>query len=210
MSENFSQWEKRVDEWQNLYGVEKLDKKERRLFYSILEKGINCPRSSGMGRLFDAVSALLGFTSSVSFEGEAAMELEFLASAAVGSETQYIYDNNIYKDENPFAIHNGMIDTRALIEQITKQIHSTDPSSIALKFHSQLAHLILEFAKKIKLPKVALSGGVFQNALLSSFVIDLLKRNSFQTYWHQKVPANDGGVSLGQIVYGNAYLRENR
>lgn len=206
MSHNFSEWEKKVNLWQNFYRVEQLNASGKKLFYSILEKEINTPRATGMGRLFDAVSALLGFTRPVSFEGEAAMELEFLAASEVNSLKKRINQERDYI----FQIQNTEINYYEIIEKVLNELSSMNRSKVALKFHHALVYLILGYAQQSGLSKVALSGGVFQNIILLENTVRLLKKNGFSPYWHQKVPPNDAGIALGQIIHGNQYLKNLR
>ncbi|MCP4650805.1 MAG: carbamoyltransferase HypF [PVC group bacterium] len=155
----------------------------------VLEKKINSPVTSSMGRLFDAVSSLLGIRNIIQFEGQAAMELEF---AIKDASTEDIFSIDI-KD--------GIIDGHLVLKEILGDIEkSVNTKIIAAKFHNTLAQIIVEVAKEAKIEKVVLSGGCFQNKYLTEHAIDRLRKAGFKPYWHQRVPPNDGGISLGQII----------
>jgi len=162
---------------------------------TILEKNINCPFTSSMGRLFDAVSSLIGVKNYSSFEGQAAMELEFTAHSVSDENKCYNFDinkkNNIYE-----------IDFIPLIRDIISDIkNNISANVISKKFHNTLSEIILDIARKVEINNIALSGGCFQNSLLLETTIKKLKENGFKPYWQKRVPINDGGISLGQIMY---------
>jgi hydrogenase maturation protein HypF len=151
---------------------------------------INSPESSGAGRLFDAVSALLGLCSIASFDSEAPMRLESVADCRTDSYYPFrIEDTVIFADT-----------FSALIEDRRKQKISV----ISAKFHNTIAHIILEAAERIRaeycLNKVMLSGGVFQNKFLVEKATRLLNDRKFEVFMNQMVPSNDGGISLGQLA----------
>jgi hydrogenase maturation protein HypF len=162
----------------------------------MIEKKINTPWTSSMGRLFDAISSLLSIRDEVHYEGQAAIELEMMADSDVEEE----YLSHLLKEERPMVIDptemvRGMV--RDLIEGVSK-------SEISGKFHRTIARLIIETCEVIRsnegLNRVVLSGGVFQNISLLSLVTKGLKRSGFEAYTHHLVPTNDGGISLGQAV----------
>ena len=166
---------------------------ELSLLLQMLKKQVNCPLTSSVGRLFDALAALLNLRQQINYEGQAAMMLEYLADPA---ETGH-YD---------FILTPGdiiMIDWIPLFEQILKQIsNQVKPSLISMRFHNTLARIILELARFLQIEKVVLSGGCFQNAILLEKSVKLLQENGFRPYWHQRIPPNDGGIALGQIAIG--------
>jgi hydrogenase maturation protein HypF len=155
-----------------------------------LTKNINSPLSSGAGRLFDAVSAILGLCIESRFDSEAPMRLE----SAISDETDDYY---------PFRVDDTIVFTDT-IKAIIKDMKKLSASVISAKFHNTIAHIILEVSKQIRketsMNKVFLSGGVFQNKYLLEKSLYLLNRNRFKTYTNHFVPANDGGISLGQLV----------
>ena len=167
-----------------------------------IEKKINTPWTSSMGRLFDAISSLLSIRDKVQYEGQAAIELEMIADHGVEEE----YPLHIHKDEIPM-----VIDPTEMIRGIVRNLIDRLPSSkISGKFHRTIGHLIVETCEMIrskqKLNRVVLSGGVFQNIFLLTLVTEGLKRSGFNVYTHHLVPTNDGGISLGQAVIGHMRL----
>ncbi len=157
----------------------------------MIDRKVNCPLTSGAGRLFDAVAALLDLCMVASFQAEGPMRLESLA------------DKN-YLESYPFEVSqtirlDGII--RGVVEDLTK---GADNAIIASKFHNTIISIIFETVKDIRekegLNTVVLSGGVFQNKYLLEGTITLLKANKFDVYTHETVPTNDGGVSLGQLA----------
>ena len=148
-------------------------------------------RTSSCGRLFDAVAALTGVCRESSFEGEAAMLLE---AAAVQASEGY-----------PFVIEDGVVDTRPMIRRIAEQYGAgVERGVIAGAFHRTLAEIMkavcLRLRDQTRLNSVCLSGGTFQNATLLSYALPLLRGAGFEVFQHSRVPANDGGLSLGQAV----------
>jgi hydrogenase maturation protein HypF len=151
---------------------------------------LNSPETSGAGRLFDAVSAILGLCPLTTFDSEAPMRLE----SVIDDVTNEYY---------PFSATGTVVfaDTiHAILEDLPKQ----KISFISAKFHNTVAQVILEVSKQIRkdtsLKKVVLSGGVFQNKYLLEKSSYLLSRNGFKVFTNHLVPANDGGISLGQLV----------
>lgn len=187
-------------EWEaDLPPVEALCEEDRTLLRTQLEHRINTPLTSSMGRLFDAVSALLGIRNRITYEGQAAIELENLADEN---------ENALYT----FAITDDEIDPAPLWEAILLDWRrGVSPAMIAGRFHNAIANLILEAVQNIRNASganvVALSGGVWQNTLLLKKTIPLLQKNSFEVLLHQRVPTNDGGIALGQALIAAAYLQ---
>ncbi len=189
------------DLWQQTDLSAGFAKNEIPILRQILEKQVNAPLTSSAGRLFDAVAALLGLRDRITFEGQAAMDLEF----AVRSETSEAYAFNI-KDSSPL-----IVDWEpGIIELITDHQNNARIGVIAAKFHNMLVEIIVAVARKIGEPKVVLSGGCFQNRYLTERAIDRLSAENFRPYWHQRIPPNDGGIAPGQIVAANwASARES-
>lgn len=156
----------------------------------MLREGVNSPPTSSMGRLFDAVAALLGLCEKARFEGQAAMELEF---ALDGVETDEAYQ---------FAIGDSLVlDWQPVIEGILSDKKAARPiPEISAKFHNALVSAIIEVAGRTSQTQVALSGGCFQNRYLTERAVKHLEREGFCPYWHQRVPPNDGGIALGQVM----------
>jgi len=158
---------------------------------------INSPLCSSTGRLFDAVSAILGVRTIVNYEGQAAMELEQIAEEGEHGEYSFeILDENGSITVNPDPI------IEAIVEDLKRK---ESPATISARFHNSIVRVISRMAKMMRqdngLSHVFLSGGVFQNTLLLGKAWDILKEDGFKVYVHQKVPSNDGGISLGQAFY---------
>jgi hydrogenase maturation protein HypF len=157
----------------------------------MLARGLHSPLTSSAGRLFDAVASILGLRQALTFEGQAAMELEFVMQENV-HET---YPFRII-DDSPF-----IVDWAPIILQILIDLErDVSPGYISAKFHDTLVELILAVAQKIGEPKVLLTGGCFQNRYLVERSVQRLSEVGFTPYWHQRVPPNDGGIALGQVV----------
>ncbi len=152
----------------------------------MLERGINAPLTSSVGRLFDAVSSMAGVARESRFEGQAAMLLE---RAIGGLETDEAYP---LPEDGDWA---------ALVTAVRADVASGTPRGvIAARFHNALAGWIVAVACRVGATQVALSGGVFQNGYLVERAAGLLEARGFTVYTHQRVPANDGGIALGQAV----------
>ncbi len=167
-----------------------LGKEKLSAIREMLEKNINTPLSSGAGRLFDAVSAITGLCSSSTFDSEAPMRLE----SVIREETDDFYP---YSAGKPVLFD----DT---IKEIVRDIHLKPVSLISAKFHNTIARVILDVSRQIRIEtsinRIILSGGVFQNKYLLEKSLYLLGSDKFETFTHHFVPANDGGISLGQLV----------
>jgi len=170
---------------------------------SFARAGVNAPMTSSAGRLFDAVSALLGIRDVVTYEGQAAIELEYAADPAeTGSYRVPVTDETLAR-----------VQVSSLIRGITEDlVRGTSVPVIAGRFHNALAGVVLEVCRRLReqhgLSTVALSGGVFQNALLLSRCLEGLEAEDFLVLTHRQVPPNDGGISLGQAAVAAALLHE--
>jgi hydrogenase maturation protein HypF len=169
-----------------------------------IERKINSPLSSSMGRLFDAVSALLGIRGEIDYEGQAAVELEMAAYEEDYVHAQEGYPYRIVEDEGIRVVH-----LRDLLSAVVEDLHQgISKGRISVKFHNTIARMINEMCHLIAdetpmVSGVALSGGVFQNRLLLRKTVSLLESSGFQVFTHRQVPCNDGGISLGQAVIAN-------
>lgn len=175
------------------------------IMLKMIRSGLNSPLTSSAGRLFDAVSSLLGLKDFATFEAEAAIRLETIAD----TEAAGLYEFKI-SDASP-----RVIDLRPLIRGIVDDVNSgVAPEVISGRFHNTIAGMIAAVCKMIKaetgINDIALSGGVFQNALLSELTEKRLREEGFDVYTHSVVPANDGGVSLGQAVIAAGTLKGAR
>ena len=158
-----------------------------------LTRNLNSPWCSSVGRLFDAVAALVGWRQRTQFEGQAAMELEF---ALEGIRTAAAYELPIANQQSPMTLDWSLM-IPALGEDLQRGVSIGE---ISAKFHNGLAEAIVQVARRVNHPRVALSGGCFQNRYLTERAVTRLRAEGFQPYWHQRVPPNDGGIALGQIV----------
>ncbi|MBM2816135.1 MAG: Hydrogenase maturation protein HypF [Ignavibacteria bacterium] len=167
------------------------DKKELTILKHMLEHKSNTPMTSSIGSLFDAVAVLLGLKTQSSFEGQAAMALEFAANPAI-------------TDFYNYSVNKGsilVIDWEKIIREIIDDIRYKIPtSSIAAKFHNTLVLIIESLAGYFFQNKVILSGGCFQNVLLTEKTIETLEAKHIIVYRHQLVPPNDSGIALGQVA----------
>jgi len=166
-----------------------------------LKRKINSPLTSSAGRLFDAVSALVGVRGEIDYEAQAAIELEMLAPDKIDKAGAY-----------PFSIEveGGMrvVKLKELLAGVVGDVRNKVPTpEISLKFHRTMANITVEMCKLIAedsgIKRVGLSGGVFQNRLLLKLAVAALRREGFEVLSHRLVPANDGGISLGQAVVAN-------
>ncbi len=171
--------------------------RDRQIYLKMLERGINSPLTSSCGRLFDAVSAMLGVRSRISYEGQAAIELEALAEEG-DTDTVYPYDIASTAD--------GLVlDMRLMLQGVVVDLEGTEPRSVIARcFHNTIARATTDLCEKIRAAsgnnRVVLSGGSFQNKLLTEGIFSGLVDKGFEVFTHRLVPPNDGGLALGQAV----------
>ncbi|MFC1594263.1 hypothetical protein ACFL38_02945 [Candidatus Omnitrophota bacterium] len=190
----------------NIDFVKRLDKKKGRLITQMIEKDINCPLTSSMGRLFDAVSALIGIRGVVAYEAQAAIELEKKAQKSKQSK-QKAYPYTIQHCDSL------VIDPQPLFKAVIKDLQArVTQEDIAWKFHYTIASIIrdvsMSLRKRSALKKVVLSGGVFQNNLLKQLVRPLLVQEGFSVYIHRDIPTSDAGISIGQAMIAHSRARK--
>jgi hydrogenase maturation protein HypF len=176
-----------------------LDDTEIEIIKRQVDQGLNTPLTSSCGRLFDAVSALLGVRQQVEYEGQAAIELEVAADGIEANET---YPFRLEKSEGVTLIRiKGLFS--AIIEDIRQGVQI---GVISAKFHNTISRIVIRLCHDISeetgLKQAALSGGVFQNRRLLNLVVDGLKKENMIPLLHSQVPCNDGCISLGQAVAG--------
>jgi len=184
--------------------VRNLDMNKWDILEKMMKVKINSPLTSGVGRLFDAVSSLIGLRNGANYEGQAAVELEMVA------------DNSCMDRYNFSIVNRGeiiIIEYDEVIRGIVSDIkRGLGIPIISAKFHNGIASVVREVCEiirdKTQLKKVALSGGVFQNIFLLERTFQLLTERGFTVYTHSRVPTNDGGLCLGQAVIANARLGE--
>jgi len=181
--------------------LKKQNKRRSDLLIQVIEKRINSPLTSSIGRLFDAVSAIIGVCGVAKYEGQAAIELEKAIRCQVpsvrcqgGYNFKYINKNGVIE-----------IDWSPVIRGIVKYLQDKkSKAEISLGFHNAVCRMIEDVCellrKKYKINKICLSGGVFQNRFLVSHVKPILEKAGFELYLHDKVPAHDGGIALGQAA----------
>ena len=166
----------------------------------MLQKHVNAPRTSSVGRLFDGVASIIGLRQRNSFEGQAAMEMEF-ALAGQASEQTYRCELSPSEGEGEAQPH-MWVDWSRMIRDVWNDARKNTPIPvISKKFHNALVEAILDVATKAGVKRVVLSGGCYQNKYLTERSVKRLQAAGFQAYWHQRVPPNDGGISLGQISF---------
>jgi hydrogenase maturation protein HypF len=171
-----------------------------------LDRGLNAPVTTSAGRLFDAIASLTGLRQRTSFEGQAAMDLEFAATA----DGAAVYPFDITRAGARFTLGSWqapplVVDWAPMIRAIVADLQGGVPAAvIASRAHHTLADVIVAAAIAIGEPAVVLTGGCFQNRRLIERTVIALRDAGFRPYWHQRIPPNDGGIALGQIA---AYLR---
>jgi hydrogenase maturation protein HypF len=175
--------------------IAETDEREGASLVFQLKNRVNAPLTSSAGRMFDVAAALAGLRLEAQYDGQAACELE---AAAAG--TSAYYDFILDKSGDPW-----VIDTRPLFRQMLADVQSgVDAGMIAGKFHESMARVIVSTCKELStrtgIERVALSGGVFQNGLLTPRVLEGLKSTGLRPFIHRRVPTNDGGISLGQAI----------
>lgn len=174
---------------------EKFNKTEWQVYAKILAKN-NPLKTSSVGRIFDAVASLLGILDKQTFEGEAAMQLEALASG-------YFKKHGLDFSESYFTEYSDdfRIPTMTLLTNLLLDLKKEKPKDfIAAKFHFSLVQIIKSVAKNSAIKKLAFSGGVFQNSLLVDLIIHHLKPD-YELFFHQQLSANDENISFGQLVF---------
>ncbi len=184
--------------------VENLDRCAAGALRKMTQTEINSPETSSMGRLFDALASLLGLRNTVNYEGQAAIELESLADARIDSSYEFGIDSDT-----------GIIKADAVIRRAVEDLLAGVPSpEVSAKFHLGVVNLIASVARNVRdarrLNRVALSGGVFQNMLLLESACRALRADGFEVFTHNRVPPNDGGISLGQAAIANARFLSGR
>jgi len=179
--------------------LEQTDPQKLKIILEMILKGVNSPQTSSLGRLFDGVAAITGIRRRVNFEGQAAMELEMLAAGDAHS----IYDFEGATGD-AFAILPAPI-IRGVVRDVQNGLSTAE---IGAKFHKTMVVLFAEVCTFVRneseLNRVVLSGGCFQNAILLAGLIKELESRNFKVFAHRQVPANDGGIALGQAMIAAA------
>ena len=195
--------------------LDSLDEQTRSVTATMIERGINSPHTSSMGRLFDAAAAILGICDKATYEGEPAIELEAAAWRALSSEsacpTGNIAGFSVTESSRPDACH--VLNSRSLIEALLEGIRTGVPAGrLALDFHIAIARSSARIAREICARKgidtVALSGGVFMNRLLLQLLTRKLKDAGLTVLIPQTVPVNDGCIAYGQAAVARTRLTQ--
>lgn len=191
--------------------LDSLDEQTRSVTATMIERGINSPRTSSMGRLFDVAAAILGICGQATYEGEPAIELEAAAWRALGGKTVRLDGNHAgvftSADDSP------ILDPQPLIEALLNGIEAGAPADrLALEFHIAITHATTRLASEIcareGLDTVALSGGVFMNRLLLQLLTHDLKDAGLAVLVPHSVPVNDGCIAYGQAAIARALLAQ--
>ena len=203
----------REQAWKMLEKLGLCSEQESKVQFTMADRKLNAVVSTSVGRLFDAVSAILGFRRQSSFEGEASMALEFAAEAYEQYNLQKQKGNQdhlLYREDGRL-----ILNTQMLVQKITEaKLQGADSGRLAYLFHQTLAEQItaacMEARNVSGRQKVALSGGVFQNRLLLRLTEERLMEEGFEVLRHRMVPPNDGGIAIGQAAYGLQQLQNGR
>ncbi len=181
-----------------IQALQEVPAKDRKLLGQMIEKRLNAPLTSSVGRLFDAVAAMIGLRNRVSYEGQAALELEMLIEDNGAGEAGYSF--TLVESAGSL-----QIDTAPLIRSVVSDLQAEVPvAQISARFHNGMAQMIVDLCQRIAVDRgrlpVALSGGVFQNRYLAERAAKLLRQAEFEVLLHRQVPPNDGGLALGQAA----------
>jgi len=183
---------------------------EKDIVLGLLKTGFNSPMTSSCGRLFDGVAAIVGVRNHVNYEGQAAVEFEQYISQKSSfrkDKSDIAYDFYLMNNSEGF-----IIEWESMIKQAVEDVKNrVSLSYISIKFHNGLAKILCEAVERSRemteINEVVLSGGVFMNIYLLTRLHNLLENSGFTVYTHRQVPANDGGIALGQAVIASAKRR---
>ncbi|MGL4618694.1 carbamoyltransferase HypF [Chroococcidiopsis sp.] len=190
-------------EMQHLAPVQAFSDRNLGILQTMLQRNLNTPVTSSIGRLFDAIASIVGLRQQNQFEGQAAMELEF---AIAGFDTDECYSFEILATSSP-----AIVDLLQMVREILADIRCGLPlRKISAKFHNTLVEIVVAVAKSVGEEKIILTGGCFQNKYLTERAIKRLQAENFYPYWHQRIPPNDGGIALGQIVAATFHLSNRK
>lgn len=178
---------------QNISILKAFSPQELNILTTMWAKKINTPLTSSIGRIFEAIASILGLGQRSSFEGQAAMALEFLIG---NRKTDDHYSFTLENEQNI-----SRINLKSMIQAIVKDVElGIEQSLISAKFHQTLVEIILKVAQKNQHKNIVLAGGCFQNKYLLERTIQRLEAENFQVYYPQRFPPNDGAIALGQII----------
>ncbi|MBU1233336.1 MAG: carbamoyltransferase HypF, partial [Proteobacteria bacterium] len=192
-------------------GMQKIDEKTRRTLCQMMALGFNCPLTSSCGRLFDGIAAILGICLEADYEGQAAMALESQARQAKGKRSlNELLAGGSWEPETDFIDNRLVLQQAGLIRQVLEQLAKRmDPADIALDFHlcfiQSLYFCLRQLATKTGIRRIVLTGGCMQNSLLLEGLFILLEQEGYAVHTGEKIPVNDGGISLGQAIIGGLH-----
>ena len=176
--------------------IETFERQELNILRTMLKNSINAPATSSMGRLFDGVASILGICQQVSYEGQAAMELEYAIAISTDTYSFELIQPAVTATNPPI-----IIDWREIIKAIALDINKqVSIAEISAKFHNTLIEIIVAVAKQIDRQQIVLTGGCWQNKYLIEKAIASLRQENLIPYWHHQIPCNDSGIAVGQIV----------
>jgi hydrogenase maturation protein HypF len=213
--------------------LRRIDKKKIALIKRMIDNNINAPLTSSCGRLFDAVSSLIGVRDNCTYDAQSAIELEMMADPNETDIYSYKIDlgigdygkrpetppfeRGIKGDLKTYEKESGLaeifiINLEGMIREIVFDLNKLEKHVISARFHNTVADFIVTMCKKIKeesgIESVVLSGGTFQNMYLFTSVFKRLTEGNFKVYFHKRVPTNDGGISLGQALVANSRINK--
>ncbi|HLO16768.1 MAG TPA: carbamoyltransferase HypF [Anaerolineales bacterium] len=187
--------------------LQNMDKQALRILKQQIDKKLNSPLTSSMGRLFDAVASMIGIRNDVTYEAQAATEMEVLSKPCISLAKPYPYV--IDESESGAIIH-----LKELLLAIVQDLYENKPVGlISARFHKTVAEIAIDVCRRARqstgLNEVVLSGGVWQNQILLDLVRDGLEQEDLIVYAHKQVPTNDGGLALGQAMIANFQMLDH-
>ncbi len=203
-------WGENAWERDDLAPLREFSTSQKHLLAQMLRRSLNAPITTSIGRLFDGVAALVGLHQRVSFEGQAAMALEFTADPSVQGAYPFSLEESQSGEEDA-TLSKWILDWRPLLVALLDDLQRKVPVGIiAARFHNALVEGIVAVARQVGHARVVLSGGCFQNRWLTERAAAALRRAGFEVLLHRHVPPNDGCVSLGQVVVAAAKLEQDK
>jgi hydrogenase maturation protein HypF len=179
--------------------LEAFQSQELKVLQRMLQNRVNTPRTSSVGRLFDAIAALIGLCQRTTFEGEAAMQLE----SVLDDTCTTVYPYALSQD----ATGTWILDWQPMLSELLAD-RGGAIGAIAAKFHNTLVEMVVDIAHRVELAQIILTGGCFQNRYLLERAIRQLRAEGFLPHWHHQLPPNDGGLAVGQILGASWFLQQ--
>ncbi|MGO8672460.1 MAG: carbamoyltransferase HypF [Capsulimonadaceae bacterium] len=191
--------------YRELPSIAAFDETEMRVILQMLNSNLNCPMTSSIGRLFDGVASLIGLRQRVAYEGQAAVLLEYAAQSIADRFGSGAPGLDCSKEKYGLPLRRltlpHILDWGPVIGAIVADMQQERPvAEIAACFHNALVEAIVEVARRIRVERVVLTGGCFQSRYLTVRTVERLRECGFRPYWHQRIPPNDGGIALGQVI----------